>query len=125
MRGRPKQTAQRSTGGRAPHKDLSDGPQPVDDFILPFETPVPVPLQPQAMSLSQAVYSNLVSIVSILIVKSLTTNLVVYELPEWRETAELFLLSSRVVLQLFATIETDLSRSAQGCRVSLYHLSSE
>jgi hypothetical protein len=75
--------------------------------------------------LSQAVYSNLVSVVSILIVKSLTTNSVVYELPELRETAELFLLSSRVVLQLFATIETDLSRSAQGCRVSLYHLSSE
>jgi hypothetical protein len=63
-RGRPKQTAQRSTGGKAYLKDMTSAS---DDLVLSLQDQVPVVPQPRARSLgATADESNLVSITNTL-----------------------------------------------------------
>jgi hypothetical protein len=61
---RAKQTAQRSTGGKAPHKDMPSDLHPTDDLALPCRNPAVIPLRPRAVSLSAMAGSNLVSTAS-------------------------------------------------------------
>ena len=61
---RTKQTAQRSTGGKAARKDMPSDLYPTDDLGLPRQNPAVIPLRPRAVSLSAMAGSNLVSTVS-------------------------------------------------------------
>lgn len=63
-RGRMKQTAQRSTGGKAPLKNMTSA---ADDLVLPLQKPVLIPRRPRSLSLSAKTDdSNLVSAASAL-----------------------------------------------------------